>query len=207
MIHTSLRLARKCCGLILFFTNCVLASAQVNFSVPGTVPNLQQPTRNTCWATAATILVSWKTNSSLSIQTVMQRADTNSSSAFGFANKFSNDQGLSGSLKPDFLKALGLKAEPPMNPTIAGWQNLLRNNGPLWVTTNEGTRQNFAIHARIMTAIAGDGSADGTFVTFIDPADGQVHSESMTTFVNKLEQVAQADLGNGAELRPQIVHF
>lgn len=194
-------------GSNVLFLFCGVLAAQINFTVSGTVPNLQQPTPNVCWATAATMMISWKNDSNLSIQTVMTQADNNSGNAFGFAQMFASDQGLSGGIKPSFLQALRFKAEPPMNPSVTGWRDLMQANGPLWVTTNEGTQQNFAIHARVMIGIAGDGTADGTFLSFIDPADGMMHSESVTTFVQKFEEVARQDLGDGADLRPQIVHL
>lgn len=100
-----------------------------------------------------------------------------------------------------------MQSEPPSDPTVNGLAGLLEASGPLWVTTNEGTTQQFSIHARVLTAIAGDGSPDATFLTLIDLADGGVQSESVTDFVTKLDQVAISDLGAGTDLRAQIVHF
>jgi hypothetical protein len=175
--------------------------------VPGTVPKMRQPTPNVCWATAATIMKSWKDQTSLLIATVMQTADTSSSGAFGFSNMFRSDRGMPGHIKSSFLQALGLTTEAPMSLTVDGWANLLKAKGPVWVTTNEGTTQNFAIHARVMIGISGDGTPDATFLSFVDPADGKLHSESVTLFTKKLEDVARGDLGQGADLRPQIVHY
>lgn len=188
-------------------TSFPIADKSVNVKVTGTVPAIQQPTDNTCWATAATMLKSWKDGQSESIDAVMHAADSSSGTVFGFAKSFAQNKALSGSRKPDFLRALGLKAEGPQTFTVQGWADLLKNRGPLWVTTNEGTQQNFAVHARTMIAIAGDGSPEATFVIFIDPADGQQHTESIAVFTKKLEDIAKSDLGAGADLRPQVVHF
>lgn len=179
----------------------------IDVKVSGTVPSTKQPDTMACWSTAATMLKSWKDARSETIESVMDAADQNTSGAFGFKKLFTDNKGLSGNRKPDFLNALGLKAEGPQNFTIAGWASLLKNKGPLWVTTNEGTQQNFAVHARIMTAIAGDGSPEATFVTFIDPADGKNKSETVTYFTKKLEDIAKQDLGANADLRPQVVHY
>ena len=179
----------------------MLEFVPVDFTVPGTVPALMQPTGNTCWATVATILTSWRNATTLGRPDVMQQADTNSGGAFDFAGLFSRDQGLPAQVKPGFLNALGMQSEPPSDPTVNGLAGLLEASGPLWVTTNEGTTQQFSIHARVLTAIAGDGSPDATFLTLIDPADGGVQSESVTDFVTKLDQVAICDLGAGADLR------
>jgi hypothetical protein len=173
----------------------------IDFTVPGTVPRLAQPTNNTCWATAATILFSWKENRTLKIADLVNRAGAD------FKNKFLMDMGLSGVEKPFFLGALGLRTEPPQNFTAQGWLSLLRNNGALWVTGNETPNQGFAIHARIFKGIFGDGSADATFLSIVDPADGSESSESIRVFTEKFESVVKIDLGVGADLRPQVVHF
>jgi hypothetical protein len=175
--------------------------ANIDFTVPGTVPRLAQPSDNTCWATAATILFSWKENASLAIADLVNRAGAD------FRNKFLNDDGLSGVEKPFFLQALGLRTEPPQNFIAEGWLSLLRNNGALWVTGNETPSQGFSIHARIFKGIFGDGSADATFLSIVDPADGSETSESITVFTEKFESVAMIDLGAGADLRPQVVHL
>jgi len=175
-------------------------TAQINYTVPGNVPLLQQPSPNTCWATAATILISWKNGP----QTIQQTMD-NAGVTYGL--KFKADAGLLGSEKPAFLLSIGMKAEGPQSYTAAGWLKLLKDFGPLWVTTNEGTQQKFAIHARVMIGISGDGSPSGTFVTLIDPATGKKAGETLQSFTKKLEDIARSDLGQGADIRPQVTHF
>jgi hypothetical protein len=174
--------------------------AQVNYTVPGNIPAVKQPTGNTCWATAATMLISWKKGP----QTIQQAMD-NAGVIYGL--KVKADSGLAGSEKPSFLQAVGMKAEGPQTYSVAGWQQLLKNYGPLWVTTNEGTSQRFAVHARVMVGISGDGSPSGTFVTLLDPATGSKTSETIQSFTKKMEDIARADLGQGADLRPQVVHY
>jgi len=176
-------------------------AASVDANASGTVPPLRQPSTMTCWATVATIMYSWKNGQSFTIPTALAHAGAN------YVTMFNNNQGLSGSDKAGFLTAMGLRAEGPQNFTADGWAHLIAGHGPLWVTTNEGTHQNFSIHARVMTAIFGDGTGNGTTVTIVDPADGRVHTESLTTFVQKFEDVARIDLGQGADLRPQVVHY
>ena len=184
------------CGALNAFT----ASAQINFTVAGNVPILKQPTSDTCWATAATILVSWKKGA----KTIQQTMDE---AGITYGLKFKANSGLLGSEKPAFLNALGMKAEPPQNYTVSGWLQRLRMNGPLWITTNEGSTQHFAIHARVMIAIFGDGTDLGTFVTLIDPAAGSKASETVQTLSRKFEEIAKSDLGEGAEPRSQVVHY
>lgn len=168
-----------------------------NYTVPGLVPALAQPSDNTCWATSATMMVSWHDNASYTIEQVMDMAGQ------VYRDKFTSDQGLASSEKADFLAALGLQGEPPMDYTVDGLLSLLQSYGPLWATTDEDPSEDFAIHARIITGMSGDGSVDGTFLQINDPADGQQHNESFREFAQKFDQVA----GPGGDLRIQIVHY
>ncbi len=168
-----------------------------NYTVPGVVPTLTQPSDMTCWATTATMMVSWHDSASYTIEQVMSMAGQT------YQDKFANNNGLASSEKADFLATLGLQAEPPMNNSVNGLLQLLQNSGPLWVTTDEDPSANFAIHARVVTGMSGDGSVDSTFLQINDPADGQAHSESFRTFAQKFEAVA----GPGGDLRIQVVHF
>jgi papain like cysteine protease AvrRpt2 len=167
----------------------------------GTIPVLKQPTSMTCWATVATMLYSWKNNRSDSIPSTLGKIGST------YLELFKRNQGLSSSDKAGFLFSMGLKAEAPQNYTAEGWAALIRQHGPLWVTTNEGTQKSFSIHARVMSAIFGDGSASGTSVIVYDPADGQVHTETFGIFARKFEDVARGDLGGAGDLRPQVVHY
>lgn len=175
--------------------------ADVDVSVDGLVPAIAQPTPSTCWATAAAILYSWKNQTSSEIATILSNA------APQFLPMFQADQALPGNQKGDLLLSFGLTAEPPEDFTVDGWVQLLQNYGPLWVTTNEGTAQNFSVHARILKGISGDGNPDTTFMDIIDPGDGSEYNESVTDFTNKFDEVAVADMGDGADFRPQVVHY
>ena len=137
----------------------------------GTVPALKQPAgSNTCWATVATMMYSWKNNRSETIESVLDRLG--STYLAKFTNSDRDQQGLDAADKDAFLRAMELKAEAPQNYTAEGWAKLLKQHGPLWVTTNEGSpsttqeaRKQFSIqYARVLTGIFGDGSPDGTTV-------------------------------------------
>ncbi len=116
--------------------------------------------------------------------------------------KFDNNQGLLGSEKPAFLAALGFTGEPPMSYSVQGFRDLLESVGPLWVTTDEQPGDGFAIHARIVTGMFGDGTPERTFLRINDPAGGRQYTETFRKFMEKFEEVA----GAGA-LRVQVVHF
>jgi hypothetical protein len=103
------------------------------------------------------------------------------------------------------LQRLGLQEEPPASYTIDAYRDMLHTYGPLWVTADVGSPGHASIHARVMTGIYGDGSADNTFVWLVDPADGQRHSETFAHFTSTLEQLAR-DVGAAQPLWVQIVH-
>lgn len=176
-----------------------VTASPVDQKITGVVPPLRQPKTMACWATAATMMHSWKKNQSISIEAALSEIDPN------YLEIFEINKGLISNNKPGFLLSAGLRSEAPQNYTTQGWANLIRRHGPLWVTTAEG--QNFSIHARVMTAIFGDGTGNGTTVVIIDPADGAVHTEKLSIFDQKFEAVARQDLGNCGELRPQVVHY
>jgi hypothetical protein len=144
------------------------------------------------------MLYCWKNNISQDIQTVLATAGAD------YVTMFLQDQGLTSSAKVSFLGAMGLKAEVPQNYTAQGWAQLITNYGALWVTTSEDTGQNFSPHARVLTSIFGDATPDGTTMVIIDPADGQVHTETWSAFAKEFENIA---IGDGQDSRPQVVHY
>jgi hypothetical protein len=172
----------------------------IAYEVPGLVVPLKQPTNMTCWATAYTILASWKSNSSLAIATAL------SPIAGGvWKTLFDGNKAIDATQKNRFLTDATLRAEAPQNPSPAGWASLLRTYGPLWVTTDEAPGR----HARILIGINGDGTAGGTKLKFVDPASGSIVQETIVDFIVKYESVIRTDLGlgSGVPIHSQIVHW
>jgi GH24 family phage-related lysozyme (muramidase) len=172
----------------------------VNYAVPGIVGPIRQPSGMVCWATVTTMMISWRRQQSLSIETAIGAIGQN------WLQKFQNNQGLSASEKIPFLNAAGFQFEYPQSLSIVGWEQMLRRYGPIWVTTDEDPSAGFAIHARIISAIRGDGTADGTFLTITDPARGNQYEEKFADFLRKYEEEV---LTSGASWngRIQIVHW
>src|SRR6266704_4526648 len=106
-------------------------STDYNYAVPGTVPVLAQPTNETCWATAATMLFSWRDNQSYTFEHAMDMISPY------YRARLDNNKPLLDGEEADFLAVSGLIGEPPANYTIDGILRLLQNYGPLWVTLNE----------------------------------------------------------------------
>ena len=165
-----------------------------DYTVPGIVPIIAQPSNMTCWATVAAMMLSWKDKVSYTIETAMDKAGATYRALFD-ANK-----GLPAADHEAFATACGMSGEPPMCYTISGLRGLIENHGPLIVVTDEKPGPLWAIHARVVRGIYGDGTVDGTFLRINDPAGGRQYTESFRAFAKKYEEVADAP-------RLQIMHF
>jgi hypothetical protein len=178
----------------------------IDFKVAGKVPAIKQPESMACWATAATIMISWKERKEYEIEEVVARAGKK------YLAFYEANTGIDGEDKAEFLSALNLRAEAPQTFTVKGWLWLLQNYGPLWVTSEDKQGSKFSVHARIVIAISGDGSIENTYLTIIDPQDGSEYRENIDEFTRKYENVGRTDLDirkidPQKDLRPQMVHF
>lgn len=169
----------------------------IDYTIPGVFGPLAQPSANACWATVFTMLVSWRRQQSLSIETALGSVGQR------WVDLYRADTGLPGGDKAAFLTTAGLIAEPPQSYSLNGWEQLLRNYGPVWVTTDEAPGRAWAIHARVITAIRGDGSAENTFFTIVDPAGGRQYQESIANFIPKYEE----EVIRTGYMRIQVVHW
>lgn len=67
--------------------------------------------------------------------------------------------------------------------------------------------QLFTVHARAMTAIKTDGTFDRTSVTLLGLTTGDHSIKTLMASIKDLQQIAVGDLGAGADLRLQMVHW
>jgi len=93
--------------------------------VGGIIPALQQPSENTCWATSAAMMISWKQQASLTIR------DAISSAGRTYLNMFDTDRALGGDDKPDFLQALSMIGEPQASQPPQFYIDLMKRFRPL----------------------------------------------------------------------------
>ena len=172
-------------------------STKIDYTIPGTIDILAQPSGMSCWATVYTMLESWRRQQSIAIETAVGDLGTK------WLKLFKDDTGLSADDKKVFVKTAGLVDYAPFNPSIEGWEGMLKDYGPIWVTTNEIPGFNWAIHARIIIGIKGDGTPKGTEFTIIDPAGGRKYQESIETFWPKFED----EMFRTGNERIQILHW
>jgi hypothetical protein len=179
------------------------AAPAVDFKVEGRLRPLKQPNDQACWATVATILFSWRHDVDAAIEDVLAIAGQQ------FLDAFRAQQGLKSEDKPAFLQKLGLTAEPPMSFSVAGFEQLLREHGPLWITADEDPGANFSVHARVLIGLRGDGTPEKTEAIFLDTARNtpSPSAEPVARLQDKLAQLAIGDQASAGGFRPQVVHF
>lgn len=160
------------------------------------VRTLKQPNTMACWATALTVLYSWKTGlNSIPIADVLK--------PYGkvYVDAFNNNSGLAPSQAPALFSTAHMTMIQGVNPTIQYWYDLLNQKGPLMIIVAYQTiNGKKTYHALVMNGMSGDGSPGGTFIDYVDPADGQQHTDVVfTDFIALYEGAANWPL--------QIVHW
>ncbi len=184
-------------SLVVVCTTPTLAAPAIKFHVNPKVSSVAQTgKRNGCWAASAAMVWGWKNHQSIGMEAIAKKAGTK------YAQLLANDSVLSETDVQNFADAIGLVAEAPKSYTVKGFQDLLKNHGPLWFGTEEAAGK----HARVVTGIEGDGSVDGTLIYFIDPSNGQATHDTFRRAMEKYETVATGTIGEGADLTIQIFH-
>ena len=79
---------------------------------------------------------------------------------------------------------------------------LLQNYGPLIIIDDEDPSPSFAVHARIIRGIYGDGDATNTYLKIVDPDGGKAYDESFQDFTSKYEAMADA-----TDWNLQMMHY
>jgi hypothetical protein len=163
------------------------AAPAVSFRING-VPPLKQPSPETCWAVALTMLVSEQKQQSLPVETALL------SGGETYVDMFRQGKPLPLQQLGAFIADFKLKDAATGVLTASSIEAALRRFGPLWVVGDEQAGAGFSVHARVITGIAGDGTPIGTKLFFNDPATGQPGEETLKLFTEKL-----AELMDGAK--------
>lgn len=170
--------------------------------VTGIVPKLMQKNNMACWATSATMMMSWKEGIPLlSVPDVLSQAGNQ------YLTKFNNGEGLLANEKEAFITTLGMTGEAPANYSLQQYIDWLNTYGPLWITTDSASGAGvFSPHARILTKIVGTGTPDGKGTDFIfnDPATGTEKQEHFADFIKAFEQMIT---DNNGSTFIQVVRF
>ncbi|MFT3982004.1 MAG: papain-like cysteine protease family protein [Ferruginibacter sp.] len=177
------------------------SSTNVLAEAKGHLPKLAQTSSSTCWAFAATIMMSWKKGKTLTVEEVLTEAGEQ------YLQKFMANDTLRASEKDEFVQSLDMTGEPPASYLLQQYIDWVNTYGPLWITTDAAEDESFSPHARILFKITGNGNSDGigTDFHFIDPDGGSEQKEPFTQFLKKYEQAATDNPSEN--LLIQIVHF
>ncbi|MEM7374377.1 MAG: papain-like cysteine protease family protein [Bacteroidota bacterium] len=192
-------IARRTAGSMSVSTNYYSwTHTAVKYIIPA-VPKLLQPSKKTCWATAITMMYSWKRKQSLKIEDFLNELK-NKYFLWLFRDdvaKKGEGSGISREKLQKLYDILGLQSIAQLNPTISMWETYLKSYGPLKVEM--AWRQNELYHAIIVYGIEGDGTSSGTVVYNHDPA-GELPGKIPFSELLQLYE-------NGADWPMQITHF
>lgn len=170
--------------------------AGLDVAVDPPVEPIKQKTDKVCWAAGGTMMLAWKRRVSMSVEAALDSLGGDSRA------KYDADTALDGAQFRDFAGALGLTEEGPTSYTPAGLARLLGTHGPLLVVTDDSFGPgNLLVHVRIVTAVRGDGTPDGTTVVLADSTSGRLEPEPFTRFAGRLEAAEAVEFGAG------IFHF
>jgi hypothetical protein len=185
----------------------VFPVSSATIDVSNEVFPVRQVTENVCWAAAATMMLSWQNRQSMTIETAMDSLGPGWRAVYEAGHPLTPDQNRV------LLRAVGLSDEGPASYSPEGWSRMLDAYGPVWVVGavnangsqwmvgDDTDTSSYWLHARIVTAVWGDGTAAGTTVTLADPVTGTIYSESFTEFAKRMEARDTVRSGEG------IYHF
>ncbi|MFL5798317.1 MAG: papain-like cysteine protease family protein [Actinomycetota bacterium] len=178
-------------GTVEVKTGNKAAAQGIDVSVDPPIAPVKQKSTMTCWAAAGTMMASWKASASMPPESVLDGLGGS------WRAKYDADQGLTTTELHAFAEALGLRQEGPASYSVEGLARLVKQYGPLWVISDDSFEGNKIVHARIVTAVKGDGSIDGTTVILVDPVPGAFVTEAFTRFAKRLEATDVVNFGVG----------
>lgn len=171
--------------------------ANFDYNVAGIVPAIAQPSTLSCWATVATMMISWRQNQSMTIK------DAIAGVGEPYLGYFVNNRVLPWAEHDAFARAAGMGLEAPMCYTVEGLKNLLvRTNSPLFVVIAPAGNTSGTTHIVTVTGMAGDGTIGGTDIRFNDPDGGVKKVQTFEKFVKNYESAA-----GRPGLNAQIMHY
>lgn len=123
------------------------------------VPVFCQETNCSCWATSAAMILSWKNNATVNPRELAYSCGYNE--AYDSEGLESEDE--------NFLKRNGFSVFGAASYTVNDYKEMLTDYGPIWITIGPTDTNEVFTHMVVLTAMKGDGSPCGTYLTYNDP--------------------------------------
>jgi hypothetical protein len=170
------------------------------------VKPLKQSTSMGCWATVFTMLKSWKDKRGWSVGEAVSSLGT------PYVDRYVRDLGLVGGGERDFVRDANMVAEPPADYMLGGYLDMLKKDGPLWITLGDGLNS----HALLLVGVYGTSAQETTAAyntavfEFIDPMTGSYTYRPADEFMSEFEREAAIvvnDATDDIDLRWQIIHW
>lgn len=163
------------------------------------VPGIRQPKRMACWAATGAMMSAWREAKQPDVHGLLSHLGQQ------WITRYDDDSGLPPEDQERFAGALGLVVEPPQNFTTQAYKSMLRDRGPLWITTGDL----FNSHARLLVGFVEGETLESTFLEFIDPSDGKRRYQAADDFHRQFEEEARQITGFdvAVDLRPQVLHW
>ena len=168
--------------------------ARARYQVPGLVMaynQLEKNRRGGCWGYAYAMLYSWK------YQQCHNPEDLINELGPRWQRLLTRDSGLSPTNADigAFARAAGLQIGPMQCLTSAGWVDLLRAHGPLWLASVNSSGG--GLHARVLHGVIGNGNPADTLMMIADPWNARKYNESFEQFTRRHDFIIDWT-GNGA---------
>jgi hypothetical protein len=171
----------------------------IDVKVPGDVPMVPQEKSKGCWAASLAMLKSWKAEKPLSIEEALAEGGQ------AYVDKFNNNTGLLPNEVEAFMSDFGLRDASIGALTAKGLADQVKERGPLWLIADQDESASFSIHARVVTAVSGDGTPQGTKITFRDPANESADPLSLQKLIVEMEQLEEGISNAFGSFAPQIL--
>lgn len=162
-------------------------AASVNYVVSPLPTPVSQGNENLCWLAASAVMFSYRDKRPYTL--------TDAATKLGGAYVLKQTQGLA--LQYDELKTWlfsgGFASQGQQSLDAKGWEQLLKNHGPL-ITLVDGSGSGTINHAVVVLGVVGDGTQNGTNITFANGQSAQIEIQTLSKFMTIFELPSGSDV-------------
>src|SRR3990172_2706690 len=133
----------------------------------------------TSWAVQLATLIAWRDDKPYTVEEALTTVGPR------WAETYRRGEMLSDEDVTLLVGTTGLCVSPPQSPSAEAWEAMLRTYGPLCVLPDDDP-PTFSPLGRVVLAIAGDGTPEGTQIYYADSASGEGASDRLAMFAGPL---------------------